>query len=319
MSSNINAIATALPNYQVDAELGRGGFGIVYAGRHLRLDRPVAIKELPSWLVDNHEVQARFATEARVLASLDHPHIVPVYDYVEQGGLCLLVMEALGGGSVWESFQQRGISFEQACAIAAVTAAALHHAHEHGVLHRDVKPENLLFSSTQHLKLTDFGIAKVVGGNDALVTSAGGILGTPAYMAPEQAEGGELTAAVDVYAAGVMLYELLSGRLPFSEEGGGLAIVYRHVHDEPVRLEDAAPDVPQPLAEVVMRIGVRSHDRSAVERFTKELAPLALNGPPVVTGLGGGRPRVEEIVAYWPALIPKREVTPEVTVWQSEN
>ncbi len=109
MSSNINTIAAALPNYPVDGELGRGGFGIVYAGRHLRLDRPVAIKELPSWLVDNAEVQARFVIEARVLASLDHPHIVPVYDYVEQGGLCLLVMESLGGGTVWEWFQERGI------------------------------------------------------------------------------------------------------------------------------------------------------------------------------------------------------------------
>ena len=107
MSSTIDAIAAALPNYRIDGELGRGGFGIVYAGRHLRLDRPVAIKELPNWLVDNAEVRARFLTEARVLASLDHPHIVPVYDYVEQGGLCLLVMESLGGGTVWESFQAR--------------------------------------------------------------------------------------------------------------------------------------------------------------------------------------------------------------------
>ena len=260
MISDPASIAASLPNYQVEKELGRGGFGIVYGGRHLRLNRPVAIKELPSWLVGNPASRDRFVTEAQVLSSLDHPHIVPVYDYVEQEGRCLLVMECLGGGTVWESFQERGINAEQACAIAAVTAAALQHAHEHGVLHRDIKPENLLFSESRQLKLTDFGIAKVVGGNDTLVTS-GGVLGTPAYMAPEQAEGRELTPAVDVYAAGVMLYELLSGRLPFAEEGGGLAILYRHVHEDPISLSAVSPELPAPLSEVVMRAMERSPSR----------------------------------------------------------
>ena len=258
--TEISAIASALPNYDVGAELGRGGFGIVHSGRHRRLGRPVAIKELPSWLGESPEVRDRFVSEARVLASLEHPHIVPIYDYVEQDGVFLLVMEHLGGGTVWEWFQSKGLSPEQACAIAAVTADALHHAHQHGVLHRDVKPENLLLSSSSHLKLTDFGIAKVVGGNDALVTGSGGILGTPAYMPPEQAQGGDLTPAVDVYAAGVMVYELLSGRLPYSEDGGGLAIVYRHIHEEPARLDEIAPQVPLPIAEVVMRAIARSQD-----------------------------------------------------------
>jgi serine/threonine-protein kinase len=260
MSSDPAAIAAHLPNYQVERELGRGGFGIVYAGRHLRLDRPVAIKELPTWLVDNPTSRRRFLAEARVLASLDHPHIVPVYDYVEAEARCLLVMEYLGGGTVWEWFQKTGIGAEQACAVAAVTAAALQDAHEHGVLHRDVKPENLLLSDTRHLKLTDFGIAAVVGGNETLVTSEG-VLGTPAYMAPEQAEGTELTPAVDVYAAGVMLYEMLSGQLPFSEEGGGLAILYRHVNQDPVSLGSVAPSVPAPVSEVVMQALERQPSR----------------------------------------------------------
>ena len=177
-------------------------------------------------------------------------------------------MEYLGGGTVWEWFQEPGISAEEACAIAAVTAAALQHAHEHGVLHRDIKPENLLLSETRQLKLTDFGIAKVVGGNDTLVTSDG-VLGTPAYMAPEQAEGSRLTPAVDVYAAGIMLYELLSGHLPFSEEGGGLAILYRHVHQDPISLSAVSPDIPGPLTEVVMRALERSPSRryASAEEF----------------------------------------------------
>jgi serine/threonine-protein kinase len=257
MSADANSIATCLPNYAVGNELGRGGFGVVYGGRHRRLDRLVAIKELPVLLFDNPVSRARFVTEARVLASLDHPHIVPVYDFVEQGDRCLLVMEYLGGGTVWDWFQEHGISVEQACAIAAVTAAALQHAHEHGVLHRDIKPENLLLSETRQIKLTDFGIAKVVGGNDTLVTSDG-VIGTPVYMAPEQAQGGELTPAVDVYAAGVMLYELLSGRLPYSDEGGGLAILYRHVHEDPEPLNAVSPGIPATLNDVVMRALERS-------------------------------------------------------------
>ena len=240
MSSDATSIATCLPNYDVDKELGRGGFGVVYGGRHRRLDRLVAIKELPVLLFDNPVSRARFVTEARVLASLEHPHIVPVYDFVEQGDRCLLVMEYLGGGTVWDWFQEHGISVEQASAIAAVTAAALQHAHEHGVLHRDIKPENLLLSESRQIKLTDFGIAKVVGGNDTLVTSDG-VIGTPVYMAPEQAKGDDLTPAVDVYAAGVMLYELLSGRLPYSDEGGGLAILYRHVYEDAEPLSAVSP------------------------------------------------------------------------------
>jgi serine/threonine-protein kinase len=251
--SDAAQLAAVLPNYEIAGELGRGGFGVVRAGRHKQLGRAVAIKELPAALAGDAGVRARFVTEARVLASLDHPHIVPVYDYVEQDGLCLLVMESLSGGTVWQSFTENGYTPETACAVVMVTCAGLHYAHGHGVLHRDVKPENLLFTESGQLKVTDFGIAKVIGGGDALATSAGDILGTPAYMAPEQAEGKELGPAADVYAAGVMLYELLSGRLPFSEEGGGIAIVFRHVTEQPIPLSEVAPQIPKQLADVVMR------------------------------------------------------------------
>jgi serine/threonine-protein kinase len=260
--SDAASLAAVLPNYEIAGELGRGGFGVVRAGRHRQLGRAVAIKELPAALANDPGVRARFVTEARVLASLDHPHIVPVYDYVEQDGLCLLVMESLSGGTVWQSFTAHGYTPETACAVVMVTCAGLHYAHGHGVLHRDVKPENLLFTESGQLKVTDFGIAKVIGGGDALATSAGDILGTPAYMAPEQAEGKELGPPADVYAAGVMLYELLSGRLPFSEEGGGIAIVYRHVTEQPVPLSQVAPQVPRQLADVVMRaIATNPQDR----------------------------------------------------------
>jgi serine/threonine-protein kinase len=246
-------LARILPGYVIGAELGRGGYGVVLAGVHKQLGRHVAIKELPPKLATDPGVRARFVAEARVLASLDHPHIVPVYDFVEQDGVCVLVMEALPGGTVWGHFSDFGYTPSAACAVVMVACAGLHHAHQHGVLHRDVKPENLLLTDTGQLKVADFGIAKVLGDNDALATNNGEILGTPAYIAPEQAQGGDLGPPADVYAAGVMLYELLSGKLPFSEEGGGLAIVYRHVYEQPTALLDVAPNVPPALAAVVMK------------------------------------------------------------------
>jgi serine/threonine-protein kinase len=231
---------------------------LVRAGRHRHLNREVAIKELPASLAADPKVRARFAAEARVLASLSHPHIVPIYDYVERDGLCLLVMENLPGGTVWAHFKNHGVGPETACAVAMATCAGLHYAHERGVLHRDVKPENLLFSAERVLKITDFGIAKVVGGSETLATRGGEILGTPAYMAPEQAEGRDLGPQADVYATGVMLYELLSGHLPYSDEGGALAVVYRHVYEDAVPLQQVAPQVAPGLAAVTMQALARS-------------------------------------------------------------
>ena len=275
-----SALATALPGIEVGRELGRGGFGIVWSGRQRRLGREVAIKQLPPAFAQDDEIRERFVTEARVLAGLDHPHIVPVYDYVEADGLCLLVMECLPGGTVWDVFRKEGMNPGNACVIVIAAAAGLHHAHVNGILHRDVKPENLLLTSSRHLKVTDFGIAKVIGGRDAMATSSGDILGTPAYMAPEQAVGGDLSAAADVFAAGVMLYELLSGQLPYSQEGGGLAIVYRHLHESATPLQDTAPHIPRPVADVVMRALAREpSDRFATaEEFAVALGEAAVDG-----------------------------------------
>jgi serine/threonine-protein kinase len=252
-NAELKAIATALPSYEIGSELGRGGMGVVLWGKHRQLGRTVAIKQLPAALAGDRDVRARFAAEARVLATLDHPHIVPIYDYVERDGLCLLVMEHLSGGTLWSRFCDTGITPQMACAVVMVACVGLDFAHNHGILHRDIKPENLLFTSDQVLKTTDFGIAKVVGGDDAMATSAGEILGTPAYMAPEQAQGKKVGPQADVYATAVMLYELLSGRLPYSDEGGPLSIICRKLSEDPEPLAQVAPMVPPELAEVAMR------------------------------------------------------------------
>ena len=252
MSLDQQAVIDALPAYEIGGELGRGGWGVVLAGRHRQLGRDVAIKQLPRAFAVDESIRARFTVEARLLASLDHPHIVPVYDFVEQDGLCLLVMELLPGGTVWSRFTSDGFTASGASAVVLACLSGLQAAHGRRVLHRDIKPENLMFSGTGALKVTDFGIAKVVGGEETMATRAGEVVGTPAYIAPEQARGGDLSPATDVYAVATMLYELLSGQLPFADDGDAMALMFKHAFEQPEPLLDKAPAVPGPVAAVVM-------------------------------------------------------------------
>ncbi|WP_446226141.1 protein kinase domain-containing protein [Nocardia sp. IBHARD005] len=252
-TAEIDPVAAALPAYEIGGQLGKGGGGVVLAGRHRRLDRAVAIKQLPPAFATDPIVRRRFVSEGRLLASLDHPHVVPVYDYVETEQMCLLVMELLPGGTVWSRFTGDGFDAPSAVAVALSCAAGLEAAHCHGILHRDIKPENLMFAASGALKVTDFGIAKVVGGDETMATKTGEVIGTPSYIAPEQARGGELTPATDVYALATMLYELLSGCLPFPAGQDALATLFMHAFDDPTPLSEAAPNTPEHLAEVIMR------------------------------------------------------------------
>jgi non-specific serine/threonine protein kinase len=298
-------VVAALPAYEVSSELGRGAYGVVLAGRHRQLGRLVAIKQLPFTFGADPAVRARFIAEARVLATLDHPHIVAIYDFVDYDGLCLLVMERLTGGTVWSRFHAGGFTPDVSCAILLAVCAGLHHAHQHGVLHRDIKPENLMFSGEGTLKVTDLGIAKVVGGSATLATRAGEVLGTPAYIAPEQARGGELTAATDVYQAGTLLYELLAGRLPFPVDSDAATTLYRHVHEPPPPLLEVAHHVPAELAAVTdLAISTSPRDRyQTAEEFGIAIAhcaartwgrgwlartnvPVSASGPILLAALG---------------------------------
>ncbi|HEU5302666.1 MAG TPA: protein kinase [Acidimicrobiia bacterium] len=273
----LTPVQNALPSYEIGGELGRGAMGIVLAGRHRQLDREVAIKQLPAAFAADEEVRQRFGHEARTLASLAHPHIVPVYDYVEREGLCLLVMESLPGGTLWDRFIGQGLTMATACTAVLATCAGLQFAHERGVLHRDVKPENLMFAADRTLKITDFGIAQVFGGDETVTTVDGAVIGTPAYMAPEQAEGAACGPTADVYATGTVLFELLSGSLPFSIEGKSVEVLERRVNEEPADLATVAPNVPAPLVEVTMRaIARKPHDRyQSAEEFGVALAEAA--------------------------------------------
>ncbi|MFS8104918.1 serine/threonine protein kinase [Lentzea alba] len=269
----LSSVVAALPQYAVGEQIGEGGMGVVYGGVHRQLGRPVAIKRLPHAVAEDPRMSERFEHEARLLARLDHPHIVPVYDYVRQQGEHLLVMERLDGGTVWSRFSSDGLTAQQSCGIVLAALSGLHAAHEAGVLHLDVKPKNLLFTATGVVKVADFGISQVVSEGATLVTHGGAVLGTPAYIAPEQAMGNALTPAADVYATGTVLYELLSGDLPFERGGGPIAMIQKRVYQEPRPLQN----VPEPLAGVVMRSIAR--DPSAryrnAETFAIDLSAAA--------------------------------------------
>jgi serine/threonine protein kinase len=226
---------------------------VVVSGQHRQLSRQVAIKQLPTAFATDPAARRRFIGEAQVLASLDHPHVVPVYDYIERDGVCLLVMEFLPGGTLRSRVTAAGgITAPQAVAVSLACLSGLSAAHRRGVLHRDIKPENMLFSSGGVLKVTDFGIAKVTGGPGTVLTRRGDFLGTPAYVAPEQVRAGQLSPASDVYGVATMLYELLAGTLPFPDEGEDMVLLFKHAYEQPVPLLDAAPGVPDTVAAVVM-------------------------------------------------------------------
>ncbi|MFE5287028.1 protein kinase [Nocardia sp. NPDC056611] len=251
--ADVARVRAALPGYEIGGQIGRGGCGVVLAGVHRGLHRRVAIKQIPPHFADDMQVRRRFVDEARMMAALDHPHVVPVYDYIEHDDLCLLVLEYLPGGTVENRFITAGFEATAAVAVALSCAAGLDAAHRSGILHRDVKPSNLMFAANGALKLTDFGIAKIVGGEDTLVTKAGEIIGTPSYIAPEQVRGQGLSPATDVYALATMLYQLLSGVLPFPTGSDALALLFAHAYSDPVPLTEVAPFVPHPIAEAVMR------------------------------------------------------------------
>ncbi len=242
-------VARALPSYVIGKEIGRGAGSIVYAGRHRRLHWDVAVKQLA---VDIDDDQRRwFDEEAKVLALLEeHPHIVHVRDYLNEGP-CLLVMERLHGGTVLDRMNDGGFSMPQACSVALGACSALSYVHNKNILHRDIKPENLMFTEKGILKVTDFGIAKLMGeAGGGSAPTARPYAGTGAYMAPEQVQGQELTFAADVYSLATVLYELLARRLPFSD----LASIARsRIEEQPHPLLAANPRVPLGLAAVVMQ------------------------------------------------------------------
>jgi len=239
--------------YEVLEEIGRGGMGVVYKARQIELDRIVALKMIRSTYVEK-EQRARFLKEAGVAARLQHPNIVQVHEVGEHGGCPFLSMEYIDGGSLEQKMSREPLSDRQAAELVETLATAMQFAHQHGVVHRDLKPANVLLTDDGMPKVTDFGLAKRFWGADGSSTRSGAILGTPGYMAPEQALGRtrEVRPAADIYALGAILYELVTGRPPF--KAASLLETLEQVRlQEPVSPTRLRPKLPRDLETICNR------------------------------------------------------------------
>ncbi|HEY7067504.1 MAG TPA: protein kinase [Chloroflexota bacterium] len=236
--------------YAVAEELGQGGDATVYRAEDLRLRRVVAIKFLRPELQADPTFVARFEREAHSVALLDQPSIVPVYEYGDALDTHYLVMQYLAGGDLRARLRDGALPVDDAVRVATDVAEALAAAHAHGIVHRDIKPANILLDEDGHAKVTDFGIAKML--DVPALTATAALLGTPHYLAPEQASGGSITPATDVYALGVLLFEMLTGRHLFEGESF-VQVAMQHLHTPPPALQELNAAVPDWLAAIVVR------------------------------------------------------------------
>jgi len=280
---NSDLIGTRLGKYEVQSDIGRGGMGAVYKGYDPTLKRHVAVKVLAPHLLWQGEFVERFLREARAAARLNHPNIVTIHDVGQEGGWYYFVMEYLEGQTLTEFVQRRGpLPTDEVIRILRPLAGALDYAHDRGVVHRDVKSDNILVSPSGLVTLTDFGIARAV--QETRLTTTGAIVGTPEYMSPEQVKGLTVDARSDQYSLAALAYEMLSGRVPFKAEST-LALLHKIAYDPPPPIRQARPELPAGVEAVLAKaLAKKPGDRFPTVSAFVEALNRALAGEEVAVG-----------------------------------
>jgi beta-lactam-binding protein with PASTA domain/tRNA A-37 threonylcarbamoyl transferase component Bud32 len=269
--------------YAIVERIGTGGMAEVYRARDELLGREVAVKVLSERFSSDRSFVERFRREAQSAANINHPNIVSLYDYGADNGTYYIVMEFIDGKPLSDIIHGEGpLMPERAAEIAADIAMALGRAHATGLVHRDIKSSNIMLTSSGQTKVTDFGIARALGAGEQTMTQTGMVIGTAAYLSPEQAQGNPVDARSDVYSLGIVLFEMLVGRTPFGGETP-LAIAYKHVREEPPEPSSLNPDVPRPLDAIVLKaLAKNPENRYASAAEMREDLQRYLNGQRVM-------------------------------------
>ncbi|RFS87011.1 Stk1 family PASTA domain-containing Ser/Thr kinase [Actinomadura spongiicola] len=296
--------------YELDTVIGRGGMAEVYRARDLRLDRVVAVKTLRSDLARDHTFQARFRREAQSAASLNHPSVIAVYDTGEdmigETSIPYIVMEYVDGSTLRDLLREnRALLPEKALEVTDGILRALDYSHRGGIVHRDIKPANVMLTRQHEVKVMDFGIARAMADSAATMTQTAQVIGTAQYLSPEQARGERVDARSDIYSTGCVLYELLTGKPPFTGDSP-VAIAYQHVREEPVPPSQVDPQIPQWADAIVLKAMAKEADhryQNATE-FRQELQRV-LQGQPVAstaasTMLMGAQPHGTQVMGGYP-------------------
>src|SRR5208282_1414869 len=336
---------TKLGPYEIQDKLGAGGMGEVYRARDMRLDRTVAIKVLPSHLASNPDLKARFQREARAISALQHPHICVLHDVGSQDDVDYLVMEFLEGETLAERLRKGALPLDQFVKIGVQITGALDKAHRAGIVHRDLKPGNIMLTKSG-AKLLDFGLAKPVtmtaaGSSNSTpllsaaltisspspqnspLTSAGSIVGTMQYMAPEQLQGKEADARTDIFAFGAVLYEMATGQRAFSGKSQ-LSVATAILENDPAPVSSVQPSMPAALDAIVTTCLAKdpeerfasAHDVSIALKWVAE-ASVAPVSPPA--DVGGRRPPLHKTVWALAAAILLLQAAILVSFWRLRN
>jgi tRNA A-37 threonylcarbamoyl transferase component Bud32 len=299
-----NLSGMQLGSYRIIEQIGEGGMATVYKAYQANMDRYVAVKVLPRQLASDPQFTARFENEARVLARLQHPHILPVHDFGQDQGYTYFVMPLVETGTLSQRLRGQPLPVATIAAFVSQIGEALDYAHSRGLVHRDVKPSNVLVDERNNCLLTDFGIAKIVEGT-AKLTTTGTLIGTPSYMSPEQGRGDVLDGRSDIYSLGIILYEMATGRVPFTAETP-VAVIFKHAQDPLPPAEAINPNLPAGLVRVIYKsLAKKPADRyqtaremveaiqhvAAEARTGRVLAPTIIEPLPPTTGAhtGAGR------------------------------